>query len=945
MLREGAAFGPRYRILRVLGKGGMGVVYKAWDDDLGIAVALKIIRPEVMADPIAGAELERRFKRELLLARQVTDPHVVRIHDLGHVEGVKYLTMSYIEGRTLAAKLRADGKLPVPEALKIMRQVAAGLAAAHSVGVVHRDLKPDNVMLDAEGHAIIMDFGISRSSSTDVAMPAPRGGPVEWNDTLDTATAAPGMTEAGAVIGTLEYMAPEQARGEPVDPRADIYAFGLILRDIVLGNIRMAGTTALSELRTRMQAPPPAPRTVDPAISAPVDAIIRRCIEPEAAKRFQSTAELIDALNRLDEAGQLLPEPRRFGRKHAAAAFVLVSLLVGATWWLARTPTPPPQPDPTSVLITDFDISGAEGLQGTVEQALTIAMEGAPFVTVFPRRDALALATRLGAGGDGRINVETGRLISQREGIKLMLGGAVSPASGGFDLRVRVIDPANGNVMSERGRTVGSREEILGAIALVAEDVRDGLGDTTPESVRQAQRETFTAASLEASREYSLAQDLAATYKDDEALEHYKRAIELDPNFGRAYAGSAHSASRLGRREEADQLWKKALSMIDRMTNREKYRTLGLYYGIVARNYEQAIDNYATLVKLYPADGAGHNNLALAYFSTRNFSQALVEGRRALEIYPRKLLYRGNYALYAMYATDFTAAREEAERIIKDEPTFFMAYLPLAVAALAQSDAGMARDAYKQMGATGIPGASLAAMGLADVAMYEGNLEEAVRILQEGIEVDERTTNQGLGAAKYVVLAEAFRQLQDRPRAMAAVQKAREEGPQEEIVVPAAAIYLWAGQSAEAEKISQALQAQFEPHRRAYGKLVEGQIAVRERRTIDAIEAFRAGLKLSDLWLLRLNLGILNVEAGRHAEALSDLELCQKRLGEAAAVFLDDVPSFRYVAPLPYWLARAQEGLGMNEPAAANYKAYLALRKNAAKDPLVLDAIRRTGSR
>jgi tetratricopeptide (TPR) repeat protein len=176
------------------------------------------------------------------------------------------------------------------------------------------------------------------------------------------------------------------------------------------------------------------------------------------------------------------------------------------------------------------------------------------------------------------------------------------------------------------------------------------------------------------------------------------------------------------------------------------------------------------------------------------------------------------------------------------------------------------------------------------------------------------------------------------------VRKALEFGQQEEVVVPAARTLLWAGRLADARAIAQTLQKQFEPHRRAYGKLVEGEIAQQERRPIEALEAFRAAQKLSDTWLGRFDLGVLYVESGRYAEALSELDLCLRRQGEAAALFLDDVPSFRYVAPLPYWLARAQEGLGMKEPATANYKAYLAARKNAPRDPLAVDAARRTGS-
>ena len=458
VLTPGMPFGPRYRILRVLGAGGMGVVYEAWDEEVGLPVALKVIRRDVMADPLIAAAVEQRFRRELVLARQVTHRNVVRIHDLGHVEGVKYLTMPYIEGQTLSAALHAAGKLPVPRALEIMQDVAAGLAAAHAVGVVHRDLKPDNVMLDADGHAIIMDFGISRSTA---GSESPAGGGHGTTSrrpqtAFYAAGLASGMTMDGAVIGTLEYMAPEQARAEPVDQRADIYAFGLIFRDIVLGNTRTARTSALDELRERMQAAPASPRSLDPAIPVPVAEIIQRCLEPDSAKRFQTSEELIAALNRLDPQGEFLPEPRRFGRRHLVAAVTLVLALVGATWWLAKSLVPPPPPEPTSVLITDFDIQGVDGLQGTVEQSLAISMEGAPFVTVFPQRDARALASRIVPASAGRISVETGRLISQREGIKLVLAGSVSAGARGIDLLVRALDPGDGTVVARSSRRLRS---------------------------------------------------------------------------------------------------------------------------------------------------------------------------------------------------------------------------------------------------------------------------------------------------------------------------------------------------------------------------------------------------------------------------------------------------------------------------------------------------------
>ncbi len=242
-LSPGHAFGPRYHIVRLLGIGGMGAVYQAWDAELGVVVAVKVIRPEVAADPAAAAMLERRFKQELLLARQVTHKNVVRIYDLGEIDGIKFITMPFIEGEELASIIRRQDKLPIERVMKIARGIATGLEAAHAAGVVHRDLKPANIMVDTSDEAMIMDFGIARST----------GGPNPAASDVAAAFKHPagalGQTMVGAVVGTVQYMAPEQARAEPVDQRADIYAFGLIVYDMLLNQQRARGAdTAIAEL-------------------------------------------------------------------------------------------------------------------------------------------------------------------------------------------------------------------------------------------------------------------------------------------------------------------------------------------------------------------------------------------------------------------------------------------------------------------------------------------------------------------------------------------------------------------------------------------------------------------------------------------------------------------------------------------------------------------------
>ena len=321
----GQDLGERYHIIKLLGAGGMGAVYQAWDAELGVAVALKTVRPEVAADPLTARMLEQRFKQELLLARKVTHKNIVRVHDIGEVDGLKYITMPFLDGEDLSTILKREGKLAVPRVMIIARSVASGLGAAHLAGVVHRDLKPANIMVDADGEGLVMDFGIARSTSGP-----PAGGAAGTFPAGAVRAATAAQTMVGSVVGTVEYMAPEQARAEAVDQRADIYAFGLILYDLLLGRVRAEKTdSVIAELQKRMQESPPAPRTIDPTIPAALDKLIVRCIQTDAAKRFATTQDLIAELNKLDAKGVPLPLVRRLTWKMSAAAAVLVAGLVG----------------------------------------------------------------------------------------------------------------------------------------------------------------------------------------------------------------------------------------------------------------------------------------------------------------------------------------------------------------------------------------------------------------------------------------------------------------------------------------------------------------------------------------------------------------------------------------------------------------------------------------
>jgi tetratricopeptide (TPR) repeat protein len=923
MLTPGETLGVRYHIIRLLGVGGMGAVYHAWDAELGVAVALKVIRGDITGDPGAAADIERQFKRELLLARQVTHKHVVRIHDLGDIDGIKYITMPYVQGSDLASVLKESGTLPVPRTLRYISQVVGGLVAAHEAGVVHRDLKPANIMIDEDDQALIMDFGIAHSS----------GG--TGNGT-------------GKVVGTLAYMAPEQAQAQVTDQRADVYALGMMLREMLVGKKPGGdGQQALADLMQRIKEAPAPLRTLDETIPEPLSALAAKCVEPDPANRFQTSAELAAALAALDEDGNLRPVEKPIlspWRMTVAAVVVVATIGAAAVVWRRTVPAAAPKPiDPVSILVADFDNrTGDAVFDGALEQSLTIAMEGASFITSYSRPGALKLAQTL--GNATRLDAASARPVAFRENVKYVLAGSVASAGSKFQLQVDALDPATGKAVKSATVTAANKDDVLPAVVRLASKIRTGLGDTASDAVKLAAAETFTAGSIDAMREYSIAQDLQNGGKADQALAHYLRAIELDPKFGRAYSGAANINFRLGHQAEADALFKQALSLMNRMTDREKHRTLGAYYMQITGNYEKSVEEYTALLNAYPADIGGRNNLAVDYFYLHDFAKAVREGQRVLETYPNSVISKNNLALYSMYASDFAGGAKLATAVVAADPTVFKAHLPIAVDAILKGDAAAATAAYDEMAKVNALGASLASTGRADLALYAGRNSAAVAELKTGIAADLAGKNTLNAALKHVAAAEGELAAGRRAQAADEAHEALKVMRRVETLVPAARVLLRAGKAAEARTIAAELEDQVQKQNRAYGKIVLAEIALEEKKTAEAIDLLTQARALADLWLGRFDMGVAYIQKELYAEAQPELEACLKRRGEATALFFDDTPTVRYLAALPYWMGRAEEGLNIST-ASSRYQTFLEIRKDATADPLVQDARRRLAGR
>jgi eukaryotic-like serine/threonine-protein kinase len=934
-LEPGQTFGPRYHIIRCLGVGGMGAVYQAWDAELGVAVAIKVIRPEILADPGAAAEVERRFKRELLLARQVTHKNVVRIHDLGEIDGIKYITMSYVDGTELATFVRRQGKLAVPAVVRLAQSVVSGLVAAHTAGVVHRDLKPANIMIGRDGEALIMDFGIARSTGGGSAAESGTSG-APLPTMLQRAAARPDATMQGTVVGTVEYMAPEQARGEAVDQRADIYAFGLILYDTLTGLRRAErAESAVAELQARMKASPPPVSSLVPEVPAAFADVISRCLEPDPDKRYQTTTELAATLGRLDEKGELIPVRRVLGLPAVAAVVVLLLALSAGTWWYQRQFIPPAAHEPVSVVIADLqNNTGDPAFDRVLEPTIKRALEGASFISAY---DRAGVTSTLGVRPPEMLDEVAARQLAVREGLNVILSGSLDRQGAGYAISMKAMQTVTGDVITTAKSRAANKEEVLRVTTKLVSTVRDALGDDTSDSGRQFAMTTLSTTSLDVVRHHAAAMEASSNNKFEEALQSFQKAVELDPKFGIGYQGMAAMSINLSRRRDAEKYIGEAIRRVDGMTERERYQTRGVYYYFTG-DYKACVKEFGDQLVHYPASPDAHTMLALCLTYLRDMSKAVDEMRRAVGILPKQVMYRANLSLFTSYASDFQTAEREARAI--QNPVF--SAQALALAQTGQGLLSQARETYQRLGKLDAPGASLAASGLGDLALYEGRFLEGARILEQGAAADMTAKNPDRAAAKFAALAYARVTRGQKGEAVAAATQALQNSNAVKIRFLSARTYLQAGEVSKARPLIDGLASEQQSEPQAYAKILEGEIALTDKDPRQAIKHFSDANGLLDTWIGHFDLGRAYLEVSQFIQADSEFDRCLKRRGEVLALFIDEEPTYAYFPPVYYYQGRAREGM-KTQAFADSYRAYLNIRGASNEDPFVPEVRRRVG--
>ena len=741
-LTVGGNFGSRYHIIRMLGVGGMGAVYQAWDAELGVAVAIKVIRPESAPDPKTAEALQRRFKHELLLARQVTHKNVVRIHDLGEIEGITYISMPYVHGSDLATIVAREGRLPVERAVTIAKELASGLVAAHAAGVVHRDLKPANIMIDGEGSVLIMDFGIARSTSAGTAF---------------------GMTASGVIVGTVEYMAPEQAKGERVDARADIYSFGLILNDILLGR-RQSTNSGVAELMARMAAPLASLRSIDATIPEWLDGVVNKCIQPDPANRYQSMSEVLADLE--SQSGRLVTVSTRTASRSpgstkqsmwltGVAAVVLVAMTAIVAGWVFRSrffaPRVPQQQAATvpaiSLAVLPFrNASGdatLDSLGSSVSEILRTELGQSDRVRTTPSDRLNQVLHDLRIAPNATLAPAELARVADLSSAKRVVWGQITR----FGTQIR-IDATLQDLEHEQtvplNALAANEGAMLTAISQLAEGVRQGLARGSTDILKELTSSAWkpSTSSFDALRFYNEGVGLTQQGKPQAALKSFEAATKADGNFALAYSGLGQSYATLGYDTEAGQFSRRAMSLSESLPPQEKYRIAANHYRIL-NNTQKAIESYESLAKSSPGDAMIQFDLGTLYEQTG----ALDEATRSFE----KVVQ-----LDAKFVEGLLALGRVQIRNGRTQQS--LEHLDKALSLAIQFDNDEARANILQ------------AIGIAYMRLNRPT--EALKRYEESLEIKQRLGNKRGMAASYVQMAEVQKTLGNPREAERSYQQA-----------------------------------------------------------------------------------------------------------------------------------------------------------------------------
>lgn len=630
-LAPGSLLLERFRILRFIARGGMGEVYEALDLELDAQIAVKTIRPEI----VGSAHALARFKREVHLAKQVTHPNVCRIFDLFRhrdaslgAADVLFVSMELIRGQTLAERLKESGPMSTREVLLILRQVVPALGAAHAAGILHRDLKPGNILLeplqDSGLRAVITDFGLARS----------------LDSSMDSAPTNSGQT----AFGTPEYMSPEQIEGKELTPASDLYSLGLVIYQMVTGVKAFGADSPLFAALRRLNESPPPPSKIVPEADSRWDSVVSRCLCPDPTQRFASADQLAAALGQEPETTS--KPPAAVAKAKTAARgwrpmrrWKLVSCALGGAvvfiglvlLGLHSLHTPDPNADLTIVLADFVNTTGEPVFDDSLNIALAAKLQQSPYTRLMQDSTIRRALHLMGRPDSERLTQAVAREVCEREGGQLTLQGSITNSSDGYLISLSATECSTGRVIATKQFTAASREAVLGALDHAADDMRSRLGESK-ESIHNYDVSLVeaTTGSLEALTSYSQGMKVWDAQGAAAARPYFERATDIDPNFAMAYAVLGTLYGNMSEKQLADDVMLKAYERRERVTKWENFYIASHYYWLVTGELDKEMHVYEDWAKVYPHDFVWQLNLSVDYAWLGEYEKAIELQRDAI---------------------------------------------------------------------------------------------------------------------------------------------------------------------------------------------------------------------------------------------------------------------------------------------------------------------------